>query len=91
MNTEITATATGATNSITLPDGIWNIFITSSSWGSANLQVSYDNSTWFNVQENSADVVFTSNSVKEINGGLLLRLDVGTYVANIILTAKKVI
>jgi predicted outer membrane repeat protein len=92
MNTEIIATTTGPSSKfITLEDGLWNIFITSSNWGSANIQISHDGSTWFNAQENNADILFTTNSAKEINGGLFLRLNVVSHSANINLVAKKVI
>lgn len=89
MNTKITATSTGTTSPIILDSGIWNIFIESSTWGSATIEVSNDTS-WFTVMENDENLVITSNTVREINGGLLLRLNVSAYSADIILTAKKV-
>jgi hypothetical protein len=90
MNTKIIATGTGVSSSITLPDGVWNLFIESSNWGSTTIQVSND-TTWFTVTENDAALIITENTVKEINGGLSLRLNVSAYSSNIILTAKKVL
>ena len=88
-NTEIIATSTGPSQYITLTEGIWNIFITSSGWGTATLQVSHNGSDWFTVQEGGSNLSLTSNTVKELNGGLLLRLNVSSFSQNINLIAKK--
>ena len=90
MNTKITATTTGTTLPITLPDGIWNIFLESSTWGSTTVEVSND-SQWFTVKEAGVTLTVTENTVKQINGGLSLRLNVSAYSADIILVAKKVL
>jgi len=90
---KITATGTGTTPDnqvITLSDGIWNIFLYSATWGSATLEVSND-SEWFTVTEAGETVTFTANTVKEINGGLTLRLNVSAYTADIVAIVKKVI
>lgn len=90
MNVKIIATTTGTTLPIVLPDGIWNIFLYSSSWGSTTIEVSND-TEWFTVTEAGEVLTISSNTVKEINGGLSLRLNVSAYTADIILVAKKVI
>jgi len=90
-NTEITANTSGYTSSITLEPGLWNLFVTSTSWasGSCDLQVSADNVIFFDATENDTVVSFTENAVKEINGGLILRLDVSGNVSGVYLVAKK--
>jgi hypothetical protein len=91
-NTSITATGTGATSQvISLPDGIFNLFISSSGWGSTKIEVSPDGTNWFTLQDSGSDLSISSNYVTEINGGLILRLNVQTYSQNINAFTKRVI
>ena len=88
-STQITATGTGPTNYITLTEGLWNIFINSSGWGTATLEVSHNGTDWFTVQEDGSNLSLTANTVKELNGGLLLRINVSSFSQAINLVAKK--
>jgi len=91
-NTSITATQTGETSQvISLPDGIFNLFISSSGWGSTKIEVSPDRVNWFTLQDSGSDLSISENFVTEINGGLILRLNVQTYSQDIIASVKRVI
>lgn len=69
MNTEIRATKTGFTDIISLPEGIFNLFLGSETWGSANIQISGDGVHWFTLQKDNANLVISNNFAIEINGG----------------------
>lgn len=91
-NTSITATGTGATSQvISLPDGIFNLFISSSGWGSTKIEVSPDGTNWFTIKKDGSDLAISSSFATEINGGLILRLNVSSYSQNIIASIKRVL
>lgn len=88
-NTAQIANASGASPSITLEPGLWNLFVTSTGWGSADVQISHDNNHWFDLEDADGIVNFTADSVQEINGGVLLRLWVNSYDQDINFVAKR--
>lgn len=91
-NTSITATQTGATSQvISLPDGIFNLFISSSGWGSTKVEISPDGTNWFTLEKDGSDLSISKNFYTEINGGLILRLNVQTYSQDIKASIKRVI
>lgn len=91
-NTSIIATGTGATPQvISLPDGIFNLFISSSNWGSTKIEISPDGINWFTMQSSGSDLSLSKNFYTEINGGLMLRLNVISYSQNIIASVKRVL
>lgn len=93
-NTEITSNTSGYTSSITLEPGIWNIFVSATTWGGGSgiLQTSHDNDTFFNLKDIQGNIVsFAENDVKEINGGVILRTNNITNVSGFYLVAKKAI
>jgi len=87
----VTATATGPSSSFLLPQGEFAITLKSTLWGAVALEVSEDNSSWFTVEGPSGPVVgVTGNRLVEISGGLYYRLNVASYVQDIVMTAKAV-
>ena len=91
-NTSIIATGTGETSQvISLPDGIFNLFISSSGWGSTKIEISPDGNDWFPIQGSGSDLSLSKNSYMEINGGVMVRLNVQTYSQNIKASVKRVI
>lgn len=87
---EITATGANESSSLYLPEGEWNLFITAASWGAAKIQISGDNSEWFDgTDDNDNTISFTGNDSEQISGNVYIRLYVTSYSANIKLTARK--
>lgn len=90
---EITATTTGASNHIYLPDKEngqpWTLAITSGTWGDADLQASADGAAWGDWKDAAGSVVnVTANGFAVVPGDMFYRLDVNSYSADIKLLAK---
>lgn len=91
-NTEIVANTTGYSDTIPLEEGVWNIFVSSPSWGNADLVVKeggkfYDAKSAYT--GTYGKINFTEDSVIEINGGIVCGLNVNSIASGITLVAKK--
>ena len=91
-NTEISTNVSGVSSSIALDPGIWNIFVTATSWssGTTTLQVSHNNVTFFNLKDSlDEDVTFTADGAEKLNGGLFLRASNNKDISGFYLVAKE--
>jgi hypothetical protein len=82
MSLPLTITASGASAGFRLPWGEPWLFISSTGWGSATLQVSRDNSpgSYRNARDASGNAVtFTSDWASPVAGGVWYRLNVTAY------------
>jgi hypothetical protein len=84
--------SSGNSQSLLIPPGRYSLSVSAAGWGSANLQSSVDNSTFFNVTfpESGNDVSFTKNTILEVNGGLYFRLNISVYTNPITVTFTKI-
>lgn len=92
FDTEIKTSLSGVSQSIILTPGLWNLFVTAPVWGggTSTIQVSSDDVTFFDAKDDSnTSLVFSENGVKEINGGIILRVNNSSAISNFYLVAKK--
>lgn len=89
-NTEITASTTGASSAVVLPEGDYRIFVKTTGAFSVTLQISDDNSTWVDLQDSGSAATFSANGYTEQKGGMYLRGNVASLTNPITIIAKKI-
>lgn len=90
---KIITTGTGASDHIFLSEkesGLpWMLFLSSGTWGDADLQNSGDGTNWGDAETSPGTVAnFTANGSCVVQGNQYIRLDVNTHSAAITLLAK---
>lgn len=90
MSFQVTAIDVGASAFVDLPRGEWALFVTSSQWGEADLEISRDGVEWFPADTYFGPVVLTSNRLIEVAGNSKYRLSVTSFDGPIVMRAKPV-
>ncbi len=87
-NLPLLVSSSGNSQSFYVPEGDHSLVITASSWGSAALQVSFDNITFMAAEDGAGAITFTANKSIVISGNLFYRLNVSSYSAQITVNCR---
>jgi hypothetical protein len=87
-NLPLLVSASGLSQSFYIPDGDHSLVVTASSWGSAALEVSFDNITFMPAENSNSPIVFVSNKSIIISGNLFYRLNVSSYTDTITVNSR---
>ena len=87
-NLPLVVSASGNSQSFYVPGGDQNLSFTASSWGSAALEVSFDNVTFMPAFVNGSALTLTANRSVVVPGNMFYRLNVGTYTNPITINAR---